>query len=89
MEPRASTAVARNALGSKFMRSNRVAGLIMLIADEFPAAGFIPAELCTRTREKHRPGAVIRAKSNCGGERLRERETGILLGDGVICGPIN
>ena len=64
-------------------------GLIMLIAVEFPAGEFIsPSLLPARAREKHYPEAVIRAKSNCAGERLR-REMGILLGDGVICGPIN
>lgn len=62
----------------------------MLIAVEFPARGIYSSEAGApvRAREKHYPEAVIRAKSNCVGERLRERE-GILLGDGVICGPIN
>lgn len=54
----------------------------MLIAVEFPARGIYSSEAGApvRAREKHYPEAVIRAKSNCVGERLRERERGNPLG---------
>lgn len=48
----------------------------MLIAVEFPARRIYSSELGAPVcaREKHYPEAVIRAKSNCVGERLRERD---------------
>lgn len=71
MRPRAAKSTVRIEI---YAAGRDAVGLIMLIVVEFPARRIYSSLLLPRAREKHYPEAVIRAKSNCVGERLRERD---------------